>query len=57
MIIGALPMIVMAMVYFTRPDYIMILFNTPTGNLILIACVIMMSAGITIMRNMVNFKF
>ncbi|MEJ0060026.1 MAG: type II secretion system F family protein [Terricaulis sp.] len=57
MIIGALPMIVMAMVYITRPDYIMILFNTRPGNLILIVCVVMMSAGIMIMRNMVNFKF
>lgn len=57
MIIGALPIIVMAMVYFTRPDYIMILFTNTTGHLILLGCVVMMSLGIIIMRNMVNFKF
>jgi tight adherence protein B len=57
MIIGALPMIVMGMVYLTRPAYIMILFNTTQGNLILMGCVVMMTTGIIIMRNMVNFKF
>ncbi|MES1198994.1 MAG: type II secretion system F family protein [Pseudomonadota bacterium] len=57
MIIGALPIIVMGMVYITKPAYIMILFNTPTGNLILLVCAVMMSLGIIIMRNMVNFKF
>lgn len=57
MIIGALPIIVMAMVYFTRPDYIMILFTNATGHLILLGCAVMMTLGIIIMRNMVNFKF
>lgn len=57
MIIGALPMVVMGMVYFTRPDYISILFTHPTGNLILMGCVVMMSLGIFIMHRMVNFKF
>ncbi|MES1198741.1 MAG: type II secretion system F family protein [Pseudomonadota bacterium] len=57
MIIGALPLVVMGMVYMTRPAYIMILFTDPTGHLILLACAVMMSLGIIIMRNMVNFKF
>ena len=57
MIIGALPVIVMAMVYFTRPDYIMILFTNATGHLILLGCAVMMTLGTLIMRNMVNFKF
>lgn len=57
MIIGALPIIVMVMVYFTRPDYIMILFTHPTGNLILMGAAVMMSMGIFIMHRMVNFKF
>lgn len=57
MIIGALPLIVMAMVYFTRPAYIMILFTHPTGNLILMGAATMMSMGIFIMHRMVNFKF
>ncbi len=57
MIIGALPIIVMALVYFTRPDYIMILFTDPVGNLILLGAAVMMSMGIFIMHRMVNFKF
>lgn len=57
MIIGALPIFVMGMVYFTRPQYISILFTDPMGNFILICCVIMMSLGIFIMHKMVNFKF
>ncbi len=57
MIIGSLPIIVMTMVYFTRPDYIMILFIHPTGNLILLGASVMMGAGIFIMNKMINFKF
>ncbi len=57
MIIGALPVIVMALVYFTRPEYIMTLFIHPTGHLILMGCAVMMSLGIFIMQKMVNFKF
>ena len=57
MIIGALPFLVMAMVYFTRPDYISILFIDPTGHLILLGCVALMSVGVFVMHKMVNFKF
>jgi tight adherence protein B len=57
MIIGSLPIVVMLMVYFTRPEYIMILFTHPTGNLILLGAATMMSMGIFIMNKMVNFKF
>jgi tight adherence protein B len=57
MIIGALPFIVMLMVYFTRPSYIMLLFTDPRGNLVLLFGAVMMSAGIFIMNKMVNFKF
>jgi len=57
MIIGALPLVVMAMVYFTRPAYIGVLFTEPVGHLILLGCTVMMSMGIFIMHKMVNFKF
>ncbi|MBL8530597.1 MAG: type II secretion system F family protein [Hyphomonadaceae bacterium] len=57
MIIGSLPIIVMTLVYLTRPNYIMILFTEPMGNLILLVCAVMMSLGIFIMHRMVNFKF
>lgn len=56
MIIGALPIVVMTLVYFTRPEYISILFIEPVGNFILLCCAAMMSMGIFIMHRMVNFK-
>jgi tight adherence protein B len=57
MIIGSLPVIVGGLVYLTRPDYIMILFEHPVGNIILIGCVVLMSIGVFVMHRMVNFKF
>jgi len=57
MIIGALPVIVGGLVFFTRPDYISILFTHPVGNLILMGCAVLMSMGVFVMHKMVNFKF
>lgn len=57
MIIAALPIIVMGLVYMTRPEYISILFVNPVGHLILIGSAVMMSLGGFIMYKMVNFKF
>jgi tight adherence protein B len=57
MIIGSLPIVVMLMVYLTRPQYISILFTDPVGNLVLLGAATMMSMGIFIMHKMVNFKF
>lgn len=57
MIIGSLPIVVMCMVYFTRPSYIMILFTEPMGHLILLGAATMMTLGIVVMNKMVNFKF
>lgn len=57
MIIGSLPIVVMAVVYFTRPAYIAVLFTDPLGHLILLGAATMMSMGIFIMNKMVNFKF
>lgn len=57
MIIGALPFIVMILVYMVRPAYMMILFTTSQGHLILLTAGVLMSMGIYIMRSMVNFKF
>jgi tight adherence protein B len=56
MIIGALPPGVMLMVYFSTPAYIMPLFNTRPGNLMLAGCVIWMGCGIFIMKKMISFK-
>lgn len=57
MIIGALPIVVMVMVYLTRPDYLSVLFTDPLGHLILMGAATMMGLGIFIMNKMVNFKF
>jgi tight adherence protein B len=56
MIIGSLPPGVMMMVYLSTPAYIMTLFTERTGNLMLAACVVWMSAGIFVMHKMISFK-
>lgn len=54
-IIGALPFIVALLVYLTSPDYMMILFTDPRGQLVIGAGLFWMGLGIFIMRNMINF--
>ncbi|MEX1251367.1 MAG: type II secretion system F family protein [Hyphomonas sp.] len=54
-IIGSLPFAVGTMVFVTTPDYIMELFITETGHVILAMAATMMGLGITVMRNMINF--
>jgi tight adherence protein B len=56
-IIGALPPIVMILVYLTTPQYISLLWTHPTGQLMLVACVVWMSIGIMVMKKMINFDF
>lgn len=55
-IIGSLPFIVGGLVYFVSPDYIMILFTTTIGNLILAGTLVWMSIGVFVMRSMINFE-
>jgi tight adherence protein B len=56
-IIGSLPFIVTILVYLTSPDYIMLLFTTRVGNIILIGGLLYMFIGILVMRKMINFDF
>ena len=56
-IIGALPPIVMLLVYLSTPDYISLLWTNPIGRLMLAGCVVWMSAGIFVMKKMINFDF
>ncbi|MGC2811331.1 MAG: type II secretion system F family protein [Bradyrhizobium sp.] len=56
-IIGSLPPIVMLLVYLTTPQYISLLWTHPTGQLMLVACVVWMSIGIFVMKRMINFDF
>jgi tight adherence protein B len=56
-IIGSLPPIVMLLVYLSTPQYISLLWTHPTGQLMLVGCVIWMSIGIFVMKRMINFDF
>ena len=55
-IIGALPFIVAMLVYLSSPSYIMPLFTTTTGNIILGVSGLWMSIGVFVMRQMINFE-
>jgi tight adherence protein B len=56
-IIGSLPLVVAILVYFTSPDYIMLLFTTTVGNIVLGIAGFWMFIGIMVMRKMINFDF
>ena len=56
-IIGSLPIIVMALVWFTSPGYIDLLWTESTGRMMLACSGIWMSIGIFVMRKMINFDF
>ena len=55
-IIGALPFIVAFLVYLSSPNYIMPLFTTSSGHLILLVSGVWMMIGIFVMRSMMNFE-
>ncbi|MEQ9315465.1 MAG: type II secretion system F family protein, partial [Henriciella sp.] len=54
-IIASLPFAVGLMVYMTTPGYIMELFRTSTGHMILFMGACLMFTGVTVMRRMINF--
>ncbi len=56
-IIGALPIIVLALVYFTSPTYIDLLWTASLGRVMLACCAVWMTIGILVMRKMINFDF
>jgi tight adherence protein B len=56
-IIGSLPPVVMALVWITTPDYISLLWTTPMGQFMLVACACWMTIGILVMKKMINFDF
>jgi len=56
-IIGALPIIVMILVYLTAPNYITLLFTNPTGHIMLAGSAVWMTMGVLVMKKMINFDF
>ena len=55
-IIGSLPFIIMGALTVLNPEYLNPLFNTSTGNILLIGCGTWMMIGVLIMRKMINFQ-
>jgi tight adherence protein B len=56
-IIGALPLVVMGVVYLTSPDYITLLWIDRTGQMMLAASAVWMSIGVFVMKKMISFDF
>lgn len=56
-IIGALPLVVMALVSVASPEYMHELYTTPTGHRNMMIGAGMMVMGTLVMRKMINFKF
>ena len=56
-IIGALPPVVMLLVYFTSPNYIELLWTAPVGRIMLAASALWMTMGVFVMKKMINFDF
>ncbi len=57
LIIGALPVVVIGLLYATSPAYIALLFTTQIGRVVLAACGVLMLGGTLMMRKMINFDF
>jgi tight adherence protein B len=56
-IIASLPFGVMMLVYLTSPNYIELLWTTPTGRVLLAGSAMWMTMGVLVMRKMINFDF
>ena len=56
-IIGALPLVVMGLVFLTSPDYIALLWTEKVGQLMLMGSAFWMFCGVMVMRKMINFDF
>lgn len=56
-IIGALPLLVMGLVYMSSPDYIALLWTHRTGQVMLIVSAFWMLAGVLVMRKMIRFDY
>jgi tight adherence protein B len=56
-IIGALPIIVIILVYLTSPQYISLLFTDSMGHIMLAGSAVWMCMGVMVMKKMINFDF
>ncbi len=56
-VLGAMPFIVMLLVYISTPSYIALLWTTRMGQFLLVAAGFWMTCGILVMKKMINFKY
>lgn len=56
-IIGALPLIVMLLVYLSSPNYIALLWEERLGIIMLMCSAFWMTCGVLVMRKMINFDY
>lgn len=56
-VLASLPPIVGILVYLTSPQYISLLWQLKTGQLLLMGSAFWMMCGVLVMRKMINFKF
>ena len=56
-IIGALPIVVIIVVYIVSPNYISLLWTEPLGRVMLFCGAAWMTMGILVMKKMINFDF
>lgn len=56
-VLGALPFVVMSMVYITTPNYMALLWTTKMGQFLLLIAGAWMTVGLLVMRKMINFKY
>ncbi len=54
-IIGSMPFGVGGIIFLIAPNYIMLLFTTTAGNIIIAGCLFWMFIGVMVMRQMINF--
>jgi tight adherence protein B len=56
-IIGSLPFVVCLALYFLQPAYLMTLFTTNLGKIVVVGGLVWMMCGVLIMRKMIEFDF
>jgi tight adherence protein B len=56
MIIGSLPFIMFTLLLFVNPKYVMVLFNEPSGRMLLGGGILWMSTGWGVMLKMIHFE-
>jgi tight adherence protein B len=56
-IVGSLPFLVMGGITLVNPEYLLPLFETEAGHIMLAGSALWMTTGILVMRKMINFDF